>query len=378
MRPEFLPDPDKSGFFTSPNWPIMKLHQEGDFTCDQAWVSEAIKNHYYLKDHDDYLPGVIIGHTGKTGDEKPNKAFFDNPRLVGDTVFVDMIHMSPALRESIEDGQWPNRSVELLPRSKRIDRLALLGGTTPYFALPQTRGGKEPSRWYTFEGEKKMTLPAKDADLQPGSGSQPAPSPNSTSDPQPTGLLTENQLKQVRELVTETVVAVLEDASQAAGEAQNEPPKTVTTDNPAGKGYSEKEMKELREKVDEDGKIIRALRMKLDGADHRDYLKSQRSVGRPVGDDQRVEERVRYMLTLDEKQSREYKRTIEELPLVPTDQPNLGEGPVASDRLRSGETRRRNTIEDTKKYFKDNEKRLKGLGITEEELILSEHAFGGR
>ncbi len=194
----------------------------------------------------------------------------------------------------------------------------------------------------------------------------------------PGQLLSEDQLKQVRELVTETVVAVLEDASKAAGEAQDEPPATVTTDNPAGKGYSSKELAEMREQADADRKVIRALQMKLSGAEHRDYLKSQRATGRTVGDDPRVEERVRYMLTLDEKQLREYKRTVEELPVVPTDQANLGEGPVASDRLRSGETRRRNTIEDTKRYYKDNEVRLKGLGITEEDLILSEHAFGGR
>jgi len=140
---------EKDGSYTIRDVPIFKTHSDRGFECNEEWMRDAIRNHQKFKEMG-YRPMIIIGHNQK-GTEKKAVGFLDNLRFDPQSgiLHADLVKLPEALVNEIKQNAWPNRSVEILPKSRRILALALLGGTTSHFALPQMvyeRGG-EQSRW---------------------------------------------------------------------------------------------------------------------------------------------------------------------------------------------------------------------------------------
>jgi hypothetical protein len=128
--------------------PIFRTHTNRGFECDQTWMQEAIRTHNEFKSKFGYLPSVIVGHNKPGRPEPESVGFFDELRLKGDVLYADLDNVRKEYAEKLLDGAYPNRSVEVLPKSKRIVALALLGGSSPFFMLPQmTYEGDEPGVW---------------------------------------------------------------------------------------------------------------------------------------------------------------------------------------------------------------------------------------
>jgi len=152
-------------FFSIKDVPIFEIHDTRGFSCDQNWMNEAISNHD-AKKADGFRPMVIVGHNRKGApDEKTAVGFIDNLQIKGKRLFADLVRMPATVIEKIRTNQYPNRSVEILPNAKRILALALLGGTTPHFALPQmVYENEEEAHWYrsptmsNFSEEQKEEL----------------------------------------------------------------------------------------------------------------------------------------------------------------------------------------------------------------------------
>ena len=123
------------GFYTIADVPVFEMHTDRGFPCDAAWMTKAIKNHATYK-NSGYLPTIIIGHN-VAGQEKESQGFLDKLVLKGKRLYANLTRVPRALKEKIVLNAYPNRSVEILPKSGRILSLALLGGTTPHFPLPQ-------------------------------------------------------------------------------------------------------------------------------------------------------------------------------------------------------------------------------------------------
>jgi len=123
------------GFYTVKNVPVFEMHTDRGFPCDQTWMKEAIAHHQTYKEQG-YRPTIIIGHN-VPGQEKEAVGFMDGLVLKGRRLYADLVRVPKAIKEKIVRNAYPSRSVEVLPKSKRILTLALLGGTTPHFALPQ-------------------------------------------------------------------------------------------------------------------------------------------------------------------------------------------------------------------------------------------------
>ena len=123
------------GFYTIKDVPVFEMHTDRGFPCDVAWMKTAITNHNHYKQQG-YRPTIIIGHNVK-GQEKESVGFLDTLVLKGKRLYADLVRVPKEIKEKIVRNSYPSRSVEVLPSSKRILTLALLGGTTPHFALPQ-------------------------------------------------------------------------------------------------------------------------------------------------------------------------------------------------------------------------------------------------
>jgi len=123
-----------SNKYTILDLPIFKLGKHKGFPYTKDWAEKTIKNHEGLA-KDGYLPSVILGHNDGKG-EKPSKGLLKNFRLKNDTIHVDIANIAPKTLETLKDGEFPHRSVEVNPKAGRFTALALLGGTTPYHKLP--------------------------------------------------------------------------------------------------------------------------------------------------------------------------------------------------------------------------------------------------
>ena len=145
------------GFSTIKDVPIFKMHDDRGFRCNDDWMIEAVQNHDRLK-KEGYRPPIIVGHNRKGGEEKEASGFLDNLVIKGKMLYADLVRVPKKLKEKIVQNAFPNRSVEILPKSKRILCMALLGGTTPHFALPQMLyENAEKSKWYTYRRINMLT-----------------------------------------------------------------------------------------------------------------------------------------------------------------------------------------------------------------------------
>jgi len=144
-----IPEDEKGEFFTVKEIPVFEMHTDRGFACDAAWMADAIKNHEHYASQD-WRPPIIVGHNTK-GAEKESVGFLDNLRLKGARLYADMVRVPKEIVQKFKRNAWPSRSVEVLPKAKRILALALLGGTAPHFALPQVAYGLETDEepvWY--------------------------------------------------------------------------------------------------------------------------------------------------------------------------------------------------------------------------------------
>ena len=138
---------DGKGWFTVRNVAVLDEHEQpGDggpaVRFDSRDLREIADNSQKrIEDTGDFCP-VTIGHTPNRRD--PNSANASQPPIVGyaknfrmgtigklrprAAIFTDMV-FPEKLRDSIR--QFPRRSIELWPKSKVIDPIALLGGETP-------------------------------------------------------------------------------------------------------------------------------------------------------------------------------------------------------------------------------------------------------
>lgn len=132
------------------NVPIFKTHDDRGYPCDEQWMQAAVQNHQRYAQENDWLPTVVIGHTTKGGAEKEAVGFLDNFKFDKSkgVLYADITNLPGDVKNQLERNAYPNRSVEVLPKSKRILALALLGGTAPHFALPQMRYANEESEWF--------------------------------------------------------------------------------------------------------------------------------------------------------------------------------------------------------------------------------------
>ena len=114
---------DGDGFYTIKDVPIFQFHTSRGFDCNKFWMQEAIKNHQQYKAQDWRAP-IILGHNVK-GKEKEAVGFLDNMVLRGKKLYADLVRIPREIKEKIVKNAYPSRSVEVLPRSKRVLALAL-------------------------------------------------------------------------------------------------------------------------------------------------------------------------------------------------------------------------------------------------------------
>lgn len=144
---KFTMVPEDAGFFTIKDVPIFMQHSDRGFPCDDTWMKTAIENHQKYA-QDGWRPPIIIGHN-RPGVEKEAYGFLDGLKIKGKLLYADLVRIPRAIARKIKQNAWPSRSVEVLPGSKRIIAMAMLGGTAPHFALPQTTyESDEQSSWY--------------------------------------------------------------------------------------------------------------------------------------------------------------------------------------------------------------------------------------
>lgn len=111
-----------------------------------------------------YLPRLIIGHTSDAPNapEMPVAAYLDNytynPR--DKWLYADYVDVPEDLKNQIEANKWPGRSAEANRREPRVEVVALLGGTPPYFKLPDLKYAAGDSKLYIFS-ECHMATKAK-------------------------------------------------------------------------------------------------------------------------------------------------------------------------------------------------------------------------
>jgi len=393
MAFEYVPNAD--GTVDIPAVPIMRLHEDEDFVCDAAWVGSAIDNHVSRKkEGGNFLPSVTIGHNKKDDDtERETIGFFDNLRLQGNTVLCDFVHIDKEVAGKLRKGRLPNRSVELLPKSKMIPSIALLGGTSPYFALAQMRKmGEEVHYYFYSEKEKNMArkvrkVPVGDLEEGANEGEEPIHKSFTFKD--------EEEFKMyMKRFLDEFMQDVLSKSEDGKDGDDDDDRETVTSQSASGPAL--RELKEVRreyrkleeahntlqKEVRNEGVVSRALRVKLHAQEIRDELKEMRRSGVPIGDDEAVEKRVKFCLRLaDGEQVKLYMDDLGGMPKVPVDQ-DLEEGSIErsgeelseEDKALSRESRdKRRKI---RKYAKDNDERLRLFNITEDDLILSEEMWG--
>lgn len=135
------------GFYTIKDVPIFETHDTRGFACNDEWMRGAIQN-FEADRANGHRPAIIIGHNVK-GVEKESYGFLDNFKLKGKRLYADLARIPREIKEKIVRNAYPSRSVEVLPSSKRILACALLGGTAPFFSLPQmVYENEEQSLWY--------------------------------------------------------------------------------------------------------------------------------------------------------------------------------------------------------------------------------------
>lgn len=158
------PEKTSNGRYTLRGVPIFECHTREDIgTVDRKWMQECIKNQQAEKARG-FLPRLIVGHNSDNPDaqQKPTVGFLDNYRYDEATgwLFADYVDIEeedlPLLK------RFPGRSAEANVKKPMIDVVALLGGTPPYFRLPDVKfKHREDIAYYSLEIPVMNTDPEK-------------------------------------------------------------------------------------------------------------------------------------------------------------------------------------------------------------------------
>lgn len=148
-----------NGKFTMHDIPIFTLHERDGGKFDMHWMKKAIHKQK-INRNKGFLPRLIIGHNDDDGVvEKPAvgalDGFYFNP--ADGWLYADYVDVPAGTVEEIKNGDWPGRSIECFPNDHEITALALLGGTPPFFRMPDIRYGADrklsgPKLHYSLEG----------------------------------------------------------------------------------------------------------------------------------------------------------------------------------------------------------------------------------
>lgn len=410
---------DKNGKVHIYDVPIFVTHDNKGFKCNEDWMDEAVKKHEEAK-KTGYLPPVIIGHS-KKGDsvEKEAVGFFDNLKRKGKKLYADMVNIRKTYADKIIDGAFPNRSVEVYPKSKRIRALALLGGTTPHFKLPQMYNSdiEETTQWipYSERGndmnaeevgkmlDDRLTIFAENLVKElPGMVHQ-------CYEQQVSGIAGEQQQTGIPPHVNHGAIMNHPEAGAVPTAGQAASPIVIPTKEtseqdmdamePSGpqpanqiaegteaatEGYSDEELEHLLYEMAEDDNV-RATQMKsvvgdlqkrLSTQEHINYalahknmkeqysarLRDIRESGRPIP----VDDCLQFALSLEDGEKAElYFRQLEAIPAsVPMNSDGSDRGPLApAEALYS-------RAQDVKTDFQENEETYRRFGITEDDLLM--------
>ncbi len=141
---DFKPELQPNGKYAIRRVPIFECHTSSDPNyckkVDAAWMYAAIRDQQDLKAKG-FLPRVFVGHTDDSpgAKEKPVVCYLDNYAFdaADQWLYADYVEIEPEDREILK--RFPGRSVEANKVTPAIRGLALLGGTPPYFKLPDVR-----------------------------------------------------------------------------------------------------------------------------------------------------------------------------------------------------------------------------------------------
>ena len=98
-----------------------------------------------------HYPRIHVGHHEKL-ENRPGAGYLDNLVLKGETIFADLVEITPDIFEQIiREMKFPYVSAEYNPDKKQITSLALLESQSPYFKYPLLSLAQEPQDASSFQ-----------------------------------------------------------------------------------------------------------------------------------------------------------------------------------------------------------------------------------
>ncbi|MBU1173050.1 MAG: hypothetical protein KKD44_26100, partial [Proteobacteria bacterium] len=154
------------------NLPIFMLGNHRNFKYDEKWAKDIAISGFEKNKSTGHLPAICIQHTYDEGGHpvpKEVKSFFDNVRLKGNVIYSDTLPIDKEIAKN-----FPYRSVEINPNTRRIDALAIHGAeSVPYFKFKPVmfEEGKDT-------GDKKIILTFFDENFKQNEGGEIMKDPN--------------------------------------------------------------------------------------------------------------------------------------------------------------------------------------------------------
>lgn len=126
-----------NGRYTVFDVPIFAMFQdEKRGEVNQQDLSAVIHNFQDDKLKNFRYPRIHIGHH-EGNENRPGAGYLDNMRLQNETVFADLVEVTPEVFQAIRNKmKFPYVSAEYHPEKQKILSLALLESQSPYFSFP--------------------------------------------------------------------------------------------------------------------------------------------------------------------------------------------------------------------------------------------------
>ena len=132
---QYQTDANTDGSINIRGLEIFKLCTRNGKTYDDKWFKRIQKYHEAEK-IDGYLPSAVIGHEAIEGIEPESIGLMDNLKLQGKLVYADVLKVPAEAFKKMQERRFPNRSVELHPKTGQLLALSFLGKTRPFHKLP--------------------------------------------------------------------------------------------------------------------------------------------------------------------------------------------------------------------------------------------------
>lgn len=179
MAASFTPELQPDGTYTIRRVPIFECHtrQEGNkkIVVDHAWMYQCVKDQK-AKAAQGYYPKIIIGHNSDdpNAPERPVVAPLDNYEFdpITGFLYADYVNLAPEALPLLK--KYPARSAEASWVRPEINTVAILGGTPPWFKLPDMRFSEANAETFKYSMELKMDMPQQQG--------QPTSSPEEDAD----------------------------------------------------------------------------------------------------------------------------------------------------------------------------------------------------